>query len=233
MTSNFLPNFRYIFSNPFFITRRYLYLQIKDKSKHFKAGALLDIGCGTKPYQVLFEVEKYIGMDYSKEGANQNSNADIVYEGKQFPIKDESFEYALATEVLEHVFEPENFIKEIHRVLKEGGLLLVTVPFVWDEHEQPYDFGRYTSFGLRHLFEKNGFEVVEQHKTGNFITTIGQMTATYFFYIFSKNRYLYTLSLPFFFAPLQIVTLIFSKLLPLNNGFYLDNIILLRKKTLS
>ena len=135
----------------------------------------------------------------------------------------------MATEVLEHVFAPEFFVREVHRVLKPKGLCLVTVPFVWDEHEQPYDFGRYTSFGLRALFERNGFEVMEQRKTGNFITTLGQLYCTYCYYYLSRNRFIYKISLPLFFAPIQIFTLALNEIFPKHQGFYLDNILLVRK----
>jgi SAM-dependent methyltransferase len=230
MDKDFLPNYQYIFSNPFFITRRYLYKYIEMISQKFQAGILLDVGCGTKPYQSLFKVDKYIGMDFVKEENNQNHLAEILYDGKSFPFEKESIDYVIATEVLEHVFNPTEFMSECCRVLKKGGLCLITVPFVWDEHEQPYDFGRYTSYGLKHLSEQAGFEIIEQFKTGNFITTLGQMLCTYFYYLVYRNRLIYFLAQKFLFAPIQLLTLFFSKLLPFNNGFYLDNIILLKKK---
>ena len=226
---DFLPNWHYILTNPFFITRRYLYNNILATSKHIRGGKLLDIGCGSKPYEGFFKVDEYIGLDYNKEGANQNPNADAFYDGGKFPFKKGEFDHALATEVLEHVFEPDFFLQEIHRVLKPGGLCLLTVPFIWDEHEQPYDFGRYTSFGIRALLERNGFQVVEQKKTGNFITTLGQLLCTYLYYVLSRHRIVYRLSLPLIFAPIQLVALVCAKILPANDGFYLDNIVLCRK----
>jgi SAM-dependent methyltransferase len=68
--------------------------------------------------------------------------------------------------VLEHVFNPDDFLNEVNRVLKPSGKLLLTVPFVWDEHEQPYDYARYSSFGLRSLLEKHGFSIVKHEKVG-------------------------------------------------------------------
>jgi SAM-dependent methyltransferase len=230
MLKEFLPNIQYVFSNPFYITRRHLYRNIKELSDHFGTGLLLDIGCGTKPYERMFSKATYKGLDYRKAGANQNPHADILYDGGKFPIKTKMFDYALATEVLEHVFEPDSFVGEIARILKPGGLLLLTVPFIWDEHEQPYDFGRYTSFGIRALLERNGFEILAQRKTGGFIETLGQLFCTYLYYTFSKNRILYKLSLPLIFAPLQLLTILMAKVLPVNQGFYLDNILLCRKK---
>lgn len=230
-TSNdFLPNFRYIFTNPFFITRRYLYLHIRKFSEYISGGRLLDVGCGTKPYESFFKVNAYIGLDYHKEGANANPKADAFYDGGRFPFKKAEFDFALATEVLEHVFQPDFFISEIHRVLKPGGLCIITVPFLWDEHEQPYDYARYTSFGLRALVQKHGFEIVEQQKTGNFISALGQLFCTYLYYYFSRNKLLYRVALPLVFAPLQIFILLLAKILPRNQGLYLDNIILIRKR---
>lgn len=230
MHKNFLPNFRYVFSNPFYITRRHLYRNIERLSRRFGHGMLLDIGCGTKPYQPLFPKTVYKGLDYRKDGTNQNQEADYLYDGGKFPLRGQTFDYALATEVLEHVFDPDLFIHEIARVLKPGGLLLLTVPFVWDEHEQPYDYARYTSFGIRALLEKHGFQVVEQVKTGDFIETLGQLLCAYLYNIFSRHRIAYKCSLPLFFAPIQIIAMIMSRLLPKNSGLYLDNILLCKKQ---
>jgi SAM-dependent methyltransferase len=68
------------------------------------------------------------------------------------------------SQVFEHVFTPETYMSEIYRVLCPGGRLLLTMPFASDEHEQPRDFARYSSFGLHALPERAGFEVAEQRK---------------------------------------------------------------------
>ncbi len=230
MDKDFLPDFKYICTNPFFITRRYLYQNIKRASQHISGGKLLDIGCGSKPYESFFDVDTYVGLDYRKDGANKNPKADAFYDGGRFPFKNRQFESALATEVLEHVFEPDLFISEIHRVLKPGGLCIITVPFLWDEHEQPYDYARYTSFGLRALVEKHGFVVVDQLKTGNFISALGQLFCTYMYYYFSRNKYVYFVARLLVFAPIQLLTLLLATILPSNQGLYLDNIILIRKE---
>lgn len=230
MHKDFLPNFRYVIRNPFYITRRHLYRNIQRLSGRFGQGMLLDIGCGTKPYQPLFVQTTYKGLDYRKAGENQNPHADYLYDGGRFPLKARMFEYALATEVLEHVFEPDLFIEEIARILKPGGFLLLTVPFMWDEHEQPYDYARYTSFGIKALLEKHGFQIVEQVKTGDYIETLGQLFCTYLYHVLSRHRITYKLSLPLLFAPIQVIAMALSKILPKNDGLYLDNIILCKKQ---
>lgn len=226
---HFLPDFRYVFKNPFFITRRFLYQSIAHFAPNFQGGRLLDVGCGTKPYRPLFSVNEYVGLDYTDGARVRNPNADLHYDGGRFPVTDASFDYVLATEVLEHVFEPNGFVQEIHRALKPGGLLLLTVPFVWDEHEAPWDYARYTSFGVRHLMEKHGFVVVEQRKTGGFLTTLTQLFCLYLYYGTYRRRWLLRLTRALVMAPLQLLALGLARILPTSDGLYLDNVLLLRK----
>ena len=161
--------------NPFYIARRDLYRSIKPLGKYI-TGKTLDVGCGKKPYERLFNSSEYIGMDIENPGhSHANENIDVYYDGGSFPFKNSVFDSVVVTEVLEHVFEPEEFIREMERVLKPGGHLLITVPLVWDEHEKPNDYGRYTSFGIKHLLEKGGFEVIEFKKSTCGIKAIIQL----------------------------------------------------------
>jgi SAM-dependent methyltransferase len=77
--------------------------------------------------------------------------------------------------VLEHLEEPEAAIRECHRVLRPGGTAIYTVPFIWHLHEEPRDFFRYSKYGLRYLFEKVGFEIVELRALSGFWVTFGQL----------------------------------------------------------
>ena len=168
----FVPSYLGVFINPFFFARRALYLRIKSLAHHI-TGTVLDIGCGSKPYQSFFHCDEYVGIDIESAKARQHSKADIFYNGEILPFAADHFDSVICTQVLEHVFEPDLFFKEINRVLKSGGRLLLTTPFVWDEHEQPVDFARYTSFGLKHLLMRHGFVVV------GFIRTL-TMPVSYF-----------------------------------------------------
>jgi len=119
-------------------------------------------------------------------------------------------------------------------VLKPGGRLLLTVPFAWDEHEQPFDYARYSSFGLKYLLEKNGFTVVEQIKSVNDTRVIFQLINGY---IFKKTRAFRPspaaniLASLVFNAWINVLGIIFGFILPKNNDLYLDNIIIAQKKT--
>lgn len=227
----FYPTAIGIFVNPFYIARKNLLRNIKNLSNHFNGGYLLDVGCGTKPYEPLFNVDSYIGMDVAGGGHSDDAKySDVHYNGKEFPFKDSFFDYVISNEVLEHVFEPEKFMEEIYRILKPDGLLLITVPFVWDEHETPYDYGRYTSFGLNHLILKSGFKVIDQHKIGSYVETLAQLFSSYIYTVFStKNRYVNVFTSLFLCSPVLMIGLILSKILPKNDNLYLDNIILARK----
>ena len=115
---------------------------------------VLDVGCGNKPYVDLFGNARYIGLNYSKE----NAQPDVLGDATQLPFCDSAFDIVLCTQVLEHLSEPSSFLAEAHRVLRSGGVLILSCPFYWPLHEEPYDFYRYTKYGLLHLLGKARFE---------------------------------------------------------------------------
>lgn len=192
------------------------------------SGRLLDIGCGTKPFEFMCNVDEYIGIEVDDEGKKNHTHADVLYDGKVMPFEDKSFDSALSTEVLEHVFNPDIFLKEVNRVMKMDGIFLMTTPFFWEEHGQPYDYARYTSFGLEYILEQNGFEVINLVKCGNGIEVVFQTINNYIFRTF-KWKYPFQLIVFLLIFPFNIMGLILSKILPKNNDMYLDNIILAKK----
>src|SRR3546814_13294445 len=76
---------------------------------------MLDVGCGTKPYRELFELEEYIGLEIDSPSARTQSRADYFYDGKKFPFEAEIFNSVLCNQVLEHVFNPDDFLQEVDR----------------------------------------------------------------------------------------------------------------------
>jgi SAM-dependent methyltransferase len=228
----FNPGVIGFFTNPFFFARRSLYDNIVKLAPHIK-GETLDVGCGQKPYKHLFQSTKYIGIEVQQEGHDHtNEDVDVFYDGKRIPFDDNHFDSAITSQVLEHVFEPDAFLTEICRVLKPEGRLLLTVPFVWDEHEQPYDYARYSSFGLKYLLEKNGFQVVTHIKSLNDTRVIFQLINGYIFkktiYLRSNPKVSLVVSI-FLNAWVNVLGLVFGFILPKNNDLYLDNIILVKK----
>jgi SAM-dependent methyltransferase len=150
--------------NPAFLPRRALW-RAMERSAEMASGRLLDVGCGTKPYRLLFtQVHEYIGLELGTPENRESRQADLYYDGYTFPVDDASVDTVLCNQVLEHVFNPELFLAEIFRALRPNGALILTVPFLWPEHEQPYDCLRYTSFGLKDRLEGAGFQIEHQSK---------------------------------------------------------------------
>jgi SAM-dependent methyltransferase len=142
---------------------------------HFR-GSLIDIGCGRKPYQKLMApyVEKHIGVDHI-DTLHSQSEVDLIGTAYEIPVKNQSFDSAICTAVLEHLEEPELALRECYRVLKLEGIAIYSVPFIWHLHEEPRDFYRFSKYGLKYLFEKVGFEVLELNALSGFWVTFGQL----------------------------------------------------------
>lgn len=146
-------------------------------------GDLLDIGCGEKPYFNILKprVNKYIGVEHP-DTLHKNAKIDIYGDAGHLPFKDESFDTVVSFQVIEHVNEPNQMVAGIYRVISKGGYAILTAPFMWGLHEEPRDFWRYTKYGLKYLFEKNGFEIVELRANSGYWI----MTGLRFNYLFDK-----------------------------------------------
>lgn len=226
----FNPGFIGVFINPFYFIRKGLAKGIKKDVSRLD-GKLLDFGCGSKPYKNFFSNKIYIGVDVIEKGhSHEKEPVDIYYDGEILPFRDETFDSLFSSEVFEHVFNLETVLTELKRVLKKGGLALFTVPFVWDEHEIPYDFGRYSSFGIKYLLEKKGFQVIKLEKSTKFLETIFQLWNLYLYYkLYTKNKYLNILINIIFIAPFTIAGIIVSGILPNKENLYHNNIIIAKR----
>ncbi len=121
---------------------------------------LLDLGCGVKPFKKIYSQysKTSVGIDVPSS-PHSKTEVDVIYDGKNIPFEDNRFDYVLCTEVMEHVPEPAAFLREIHRVMKPDGILIMTTPFLVPLHEEPYDYYRYTKHGIRHLLTHSGFSL--------------------------------------------------------------------------
>lgn len=228
---DFNPGLAGLLINPFYFARKGLRKGIAHLARHID-GQVIDVGCGRKPYRSLFNTKTYLGLDIENPGhSHENEDIDVFYDGKVFPFENDHFDNALCNQVLEHVFNPEEFLKEIHRVLKPGGKLLLTVPFAWDEHEQPYDYARYSSFGLKHLMEQAGFEIEVSIKSVNDVRALAQLWNTFIYKkTLTKSGPINMLVTILLMAPVNIIWSIIWPIFGKSRDFYLDNIILAVKK---
>ncbi|MBC8488957.1 MAG: class I SAM-dependent methyltransferase [Ignavibacteria bacterium] len=229
-TQQFIPGFLSIFINPFYFSRKGIYKGIRENSR-FINGVLLDFGCGSKPYKHLFNIDEYIGVDIQNRGHDHSyEDIDVFYNGYELPFSDSFFNSIFSSEVFEHVFNLEEIISELHRVLKKGGKMLITVPFSWDEHEIPSDFCRYTSFGIKDMMEKSGFEILCFSKSSNYLEAIFQMWILYLYRVLNTgHKYLNVILNIIFVSPFTVAGIICSKLFPCRYDYYLNNIVLMKK----
>ena len=111
------------------------------------------MGAGHYDHRPLF------ACTLTKFDADPAQGPDIVGDAHAMPIDDERFDGALAISVLEHVDDPYQVVREIYRVLKPGAPVLAWIPFTFGVHGFPEDVSRFTTHGMRRLFERAGFEV--------------------------------------------------------------------------
>jgi SAM-dependent methyltransferase len=155
------------------LLRTYLFIPrkiLRDTVREFGGqlgGRMLDVGCGVQQYRKFVHCRQYCGIEWSLA-----DRPPVVADVTRIPFRDRAFDSALCTEVLEHLPDPCRCLKEIHRVVKPGGTVLFTVPMTMYTHCEPYDFYRYTQYGLRHLLEKHGFKIRELRRLGGVVSVM-------------------------------------------------------------
>jgi SAM-dependent methyltransferase len=215
--------------NPFYFARLGLLLGLKEFFPRL-AGDVLDVGCGRKPYRAFIPAQRYVGLEIDTPQMRAVNAADAYYDGRTFPFPDHSFDGVLCSQVFEHIFTPTEFLAEVHRVLRPGGILVLTVPFVWDEHEQPQDFARYSSFGIQAVLESAGFIVTAKRKSMQDSRVLFQLWNAYLFKLTrTRRRSVNVLASVTLMAPINLLGIVLGRLLPSNPDLYLDNIVLARK----
>jgi SAM-dependent methyltransferase len=227
----FLTTWLSIIISPVHIIRSGLYKKIKEFSNEIE-GRVLDFGCGIKPYESLFlNASEYIGLELEVSGHDHSdSKIDFFYNGKSLPFPDESFDSVVCFEVLEHVFNIDEILVEINRVLKPDGKFLLTVPFAWNEHEEPYDFARYTSFGLKFILTKNKFQIIKLRKTTTYFLAICQLFVAYLVQNVAPKGFLTRRVFQIFILfPLNLLSLAFDWILPKRYEYYCNLVVLARK----
>lgn len=129
-------------------------------------GLVLDIGSGDSPYRDLWAYARYLAIDW------ENPEADLHGSILSLPIPSKCADLAVCTEVLEHVFETEQALTELHRILKPGGSLLLSTPLIMGRHETR-DFYRFTPECLERHFAAAGFEKIEIQTRGGLFSSMG------------------------------------------------------------
>jgi SAM-dependent methyltransferase len=153
-----------------------LHSRLVPRLRTVASGALLDVGSGTMPFRssVTGLVEEYHSLDIERRVPDVDFVADIR---DMRSVGSGNYDVVLCSQVLEHVAEPGKAIEEIMRILRPGGRLVLTVPFLSRLHEEPFDYFRFTEYGLRVLLEASGFQVVEVLPTGSLLSFVGHQVS--------------------------------------------------------
>lgn len=157
----------------YFLHYRSLFSDLKGASVHAR-GRLLDIGCGNKPFQKMFDgrVHEHVGCDVVQ---SSESRVDVICAATDLPFADASYDTVLITQVIEHVADHQAMLREAFRVLRSDGVLILSGPMYWPLHEEPYDFFRFTEYGLRFLLKTVGFVEIKIVNDGGKWALCGQV----------------------------------------------------------
>lgn len=136
-------------------------------SRPEKYERVLDLGCGDQPYAHHYSsrTDFSIPADYTVR-----SRIAVQLSAMALPFRDQSIDVVLFSEVLEHLVDPQLALMEVGRVLKPGGKLLLTTPFMYMMHEIPHDHSRFTLFGLEHLLMRAGMEIRQVQQRGSAVS---------------------------------------------------------------
>lgn len=136
------------------------------------SGRVIDLGCGS---MAIEPIVRQLGLAY--EGLDRNPvSAEVHFEADiqdMAIIEDATYDTALCLQVLEHVAHPRLAVEEIYRILKPGGITILSVPHLSRIHDAPSDFYRFTGYGIKMLLEEAGFEVAELRIRAGWFSFLG------------------------------------------------------------
>lgn len=228
--SQFKPNFLSIFHHSYII-RKWIYRWIKNNA-HYISGKVLDFWCWEKPYKNILNFNEYIWVDFKNSGHdNAQNQVDFFWNWETLPFKDNEFDSIITTEVFEHIFNIDDVLVELSRVLKKWWKIVITIPFVIHEHEIPYDYARYTHFWINYLLEKHWFKILKNEQYGSYFDVILQLNIWFLWKITElRHKYVSLFLRIIFVTPMMIIMNMISLISPKKQWWmYLSNVVVWEK----
>lgn len=166
-------------------------------SAHILSGQVLDLGSGANfaSYHRFFKKTNettLMSFDLTVNNTERRKTKEINFEKDTLPVGDDSVDIVLVFNLLEHIYDNSILIKEMRRVLKDGGKVIGSVPFLVGYHADPHDYWRFTSESLEKIFLQHGFSSIKIKIIGK-----GPITAA-----FSQIEFILPRCLKFIFLPL-------------------------------
>ncbi len=145
--------------------------------RQYARGRLIDVGCGDMPFRafLLKQVDAYDSLDLYPRAPDVTFVGDV--QNMSF-CADNSFDTVICLEVLEHVRDAFKAVQEMHRILRADGMLILSVPHISRLHDEPNDYYRFTQYGLLHILESAGFQVLSLQKRGGLFSFLGHQLST-------------------------------------------------------
>lgn len=145
-------------------------------TKYLSEKSVLDAGAGKLAYRSL--LKKYVGNYTSSDFKKTHKDLDVVTDIEKTSFKNNEFDGVFCSQVLEHVPHPWLALKEMKRITKKNGFIIITVPMLGYIHNAPFDFFRYTKFGLESLAKDSGLKVAELKEVGGLFCFLGYIRST-------------------------------------------------------
>jgi SAM-dependent methyltransferase len=161
---------------------------------------VLDAGAGEARHRKQFVRGRYVALDIGTgDPLWDYSNLDIRGDLEKLPLRTGCVDYVLCMVVLEHTRNPRQVLQEFARVLKNRGSLRMIVPFLWEEHQSPHDYFRFTRYGVRLLFESLPFRIELLRPMGGFFWLCARRSVSLLSFFQGSWRWiLFVLLAPFF-----------------------------------
>ena len=147
------------------IRRELLDHYLKNQNDLF-SGVVVDIGGEATNYRGTFQPPRHQVLEWSIVNIDPSSGADIIAPADNIPLPDQYADVVLMTEVLEHLQNPEAALAETERLLKPGGIMIATMPFMYQVHGDPHDYTRWTAYALKLKIEQTGMNVIALNSMG-------------------------------------------------------------------
>ncbi len=177
------------------LVKKYSLRPMKRILRQYARGSLIDIGCGERPFYDLLKgrISNYVGVDHQETPHDINC-ADIISSAYNIPVDNESFDTILISQVIEHLEEPNEAFNEMYRIIRKGGKVILSWPFLYPMHEEPRDFYRYTPYTIEYIANKTGFKVIQIAPVSGFFITFFSFLSIF---IGHKSLILYIILYPF------------------------------------
>jgi len=172
--------------NKNFITYRRLWLDtLLDNFKEDMHGTVVDIGGKKGKKRGAFNPAKTLSSQWWYVNLDLSTNPNIYADAAILPLKNDSVDVIICTEVLEHLINPHACTNEIHRILKNQGIAFFSIPFLYPIHADPYDYQRFTADGLNILL--SSFSSIKIYPMGGYLGTVGMFIEIGLFGITGQN----------------------------------------------